>query len=95
MSRQAILAPSSSPAEAVDPVFGAPEASAAQGVALIPALKDNYVIVLHDGRQAAVVDPAEAEPVAAWLEARGLDLVAVLQTHHHSDHIGEIGRAHV
>ena len=53
-----------------------------------PALKDNYVIVLHGGGQAAVVDPAEAEPVAAWLEAQGLDLVAVLQTHHHSDHIG-------
>jgi hydroxyacylglutathione hydrolase len=29
-----------------------------------------------------------AEPVAAWLDQHGLELVAVLQTHHHSDHIG-------
>jgi hydroxyacylglutathione hydrolase len=57
-------------------------------VALIPVLRDNYVFVLHDGRQAAVVDPALAEPVRRWLEQRQLELVAVLQTHHHSDHIG-------
>ena len=57
-------------------------------VELIPVLRDNYVFVLHDGRRAAVVDPAVAPPVARWLEARGLELVAVLQTHHHSDHIG-------
>ncbi len=57
-------------------------------VELIPVLKDNYVFVLQDGRRAAVVDPALAPPVAAWLQRRGLELVAVLQTHHHSDHIG-------
>ncbi|MFN7899000.1 MAG: MBL fold metallo-hydrolase [Synechococcaceae cyanobacterium] len=57
-------------------------------MALIPALKDNYVMVLHDGEAAAVVDPADPEPVARWLETEGLQLVAVLQTHHHSDHIG-------
>ena len=57
-------------------------------VELIPVLRDNYVFVLHDGRRAAVVDPAVATPVARWLDQRGLELVAVLQTHHHSDHIG-------
>ncbi|EAQ74749.1 MULTISPECIES: hydroxyacylglutathione hydrolase [unclassified Synechococcus] len=57
-------------------------------VELIPVLRDNYVMVLHDGAQAVVVDPAVAEPVVQWLEQRGLELVAVLQTHHHSDHIG-------
>ncbi|MFM7734039.1 MAG: hydroxyacylglutathione hydrolase [Cyanobium sp.] len=57
-------------------------------VDLIAVLRDNYVFVLHDGRRAAVVDPAVAPPVARWLEERGLELVAVLQTHHHSDHIG-------
>jgi hydroxyacylglutathione hydrolase len=57
-------------------------------VALIPVLRDNYVFVLYDGRRAAVVDPAVAEPVRRWLEQRQLELVAVLQTHHHSDHIG-------
>lgn len=59
-------------------------------VSLIPVLNDNYVFVLH--RQgpgpAAVVDPAVAEPVIAWLEERQLELQAVLHTHHHHDHIG-------
>lgn len=62
--------------------------SPALSVELIPVLRDNYVFVLHDGRRAAVVDPAVAPPVADWLQRRGLELVAVLQTHHHSDHIG-------
>ena len=61
---------------------------AARAVALLPVLSDNYVMVLHDDHQAVVVDPAVAAPVAAWLDARRLELVAVLQTHHHSDHIG-------
>ena len=60
----------------------------ASAVALLPVLSDNYVMVLHDDHQAVVVDPAVAAPVAAWLDARQLELVAVLQTHHHSDHIG-------
>jgi hydroxyacylglutathione hydrolase len=55
---------------------------------LIPVLHDNYVVVLQRGGRAAVVDPAVAEPVAAALEQRGLELEAILHTHHHSDHIG-------
>lgn len=68
---------------------GAPTGSLpASAVALLPVLSDNYVMVLSDAHRAVVVDPAVAAPVAAWLEARQLELVAVLQTHHHSDHIG-------
>ena len=61
-----------------------------QGLAvwLIPVLQDNYVMVLQRGSRAAVVDPAVAEPVRRALEARGLELEAILHTHHHSDHIG-------
>ena len=88
MSPDGIVAPPSTRSEAGEPVFGRPGAAPAQGMALIPALKDNYVMVLHDGQEAAVVDPADPEPVARWLETEGLQLVAVLQTHHHSDHIG-------
>ena len=40
------------------------------------------------GSKAVVVDPALTEPVMDWLEQRQLNLIAVLQTHHHSDHIG-------
>ena len=35
-----------------------------------------------------VVDPAVAGPVQEWLVERKLELTAVLQTHHHADHIG-------
>ena len=67
-----------------------PLTGAAQRVSLIPVLRDNYVFVLHgDGPgPAAVVDPAVAGPVIAWLEQRGLELATILHTHHHSDHIG-------
>ena len=55
---------------------------------LVPALSDNVVPVLQRGQLAAVVDPAEAEPVARALVQRGLELLAILHTHHHHDHIG-------
>ncbi len=55
---------------------------------LVPVLRDNYVMVLQRGERAAVVDPAVSEPVAAALQQRGLQLEAILHTHHHSDHIG-------
>lgn len=55
---------------------------------LVPALRDNLIPVLERGHQAAVVDPALAAPVREALERRGLELVAILQTHHHQDHIG-------
>jgi hydroxyacylglutathione hydrolase len=56
----------------------------------LPALSDNYVFLLHDEAQniAAVVDPAEARPVLAKLEELGTQLVAILNTHHHADHVG-------
>ena len=72
-----------------DPGRCAP-AAVARLVSLIPVLRDNYVFVLHGPGPgpAVVVDPAVAEPVITWLEERGLELVAILHTHHHSDHIG-------
>ena len=52
----------------------------------LPALQDNYVWLLADAAgRALVVDPGEAAPVLA--AAGGLDLVAILLTHHHPDHI--------
>jgi hydroxyacylglutathione hydrolase len=57
-------------------------------VELIPVLNDNYVMLLSRGQQAAVVDPAVEAPIQQRLEQRGLELVCILQTHHHSDHIG-------
>ncbi|MDO8413405.1 MAG: MBL fold metallo-hydrolase, partial [Gallionellaceae bacterium] len=56
----------------------------------IPALKDNYIWVLHDKHHAIVVDPGQAAPVLAYLEAHDLKLSAVLCTHHHNDHTGGV-----
>ncbi|AKV67820.1 Hydroxyacylglutathione hydrolase [Microcystis panniformis FACHB-1757] len=54
------------------------------------ALSDNYIFLLYDRAQkiAAVVDPAEPEPVFRRLEALQVDLVAIFNTHHHGDHVG-------
>jgi hydroxyacylglutathione hydrolase len=54
----------------------------------LPAFSDNYIWMLHDGRQAIVVDPGDAAPVQAALDANGLALAAILVTHHHPDHVG-------
>lgn len=56
----------------------------------LPALSDNYIFLLHDTdrRVAAVVDPAEAEPVLRCLQNLEAELVAVFNTHHHGDHVG-------
>lgn len=56
----------------------------------IPAFDDNYLWVLHNGSQAVAVDPGDATPVQAKLNALGLQLTAILVTHHHSDHVGGV-----
>ena len=56
----------------------------------LPAFADNDIWMLHDGRQAIVVDPGDAAPVAAALDAQGLALAAILVTHHHPDHVGGV-----
>jgi hydroxyacylglutathione hydrolase len=56
----------------------------------LPAFADNYIWMLHDGRGAVVVDPGDAAPVQAALDAKGLDLRGILVTHHHPDHVGGI-----
>jgi hydroxyacylglutathione hydrolase len=56
----------------------------------LPVLRDNYVYLLHDPdtATAAVVDPAMAEPVLEKLAELQAELVAILNTHHHHDHVG-------
>jgi len=56
----------------------------------LPAFTDNYLWLLHDAHQAVVVDPGQAEPVLQALEERGLQLQAILVTHHHADHVGGV-----
>lgn len=53
----------------------------------LPALSDNYIWLLADSTgHALVVDPGEAEPVEAAIARDGLQLTAILLTHHHADH---------
>ena len=54
----------------------------------LPVLQDNIVWIWVIGSQAVVIDPSVSEPVKNWLSKRGLCLEAILQTHHHDDHIG-------
>ncbi|MFT3758363.1 hydroxyacylglutathione hydrolase [Thauera sp.] len=57
----------------------------------LPAFRDNYIWLIRDGRHALVVDPGDAAPVLAYLSHEGLQLAAILVTHHHADHVGGLG----
>jgi hydroxyacylglutathione hydrolase len=56
----------------------------------VPCLRDNYAYVVHaeGSERCVVVDPSEEGPVAALIERLGLQLCAILNTHHHRDHVG-------
>jgi hydroxyacylglutathione hydrolase len=56
----------------------------------VPQLSDNYAYLVVDdaSKQCGVVDCAEADKVLAEVNRRGLQLIAVLPTHWHFDHVG-------
>ena len=56
----------------------------------VPCLKDNYAYLVHQesSKRCIVVDPSEAAPVLRACQAAGLELAAILNTHHHWDHVG-------
>ncbi|BAZ90747.1 putative glyoxalase II [Raphidiopsis curvata NIES-932] len=56
----------------------------------LSALSDNYIFLLYDSYHniAAVVDPAQPEPVMEKLTELQCNLVAIFNTHHHHDHVG-------
>ena len=56
----------------------------------IPLLRDNYayLLICDKTKEAAVVDPSEAEPVLRRIEAEQVVFRAFLNTHHHRDHTG-------
>jgi hydroxyacylglutathione hydrolase len=58
----------------------------------IPAFDDNYIWLIAEppSPRVAVVDPGDADPVIEVLDARGLELAAILITHHHGDHTGGV-----
>jgi hydroxyacylglutathione hydrolase len=54
----------------------------------IPAFSDNYIWILREAGNAVVVDPGDAAPVLDYLDREGLELTAIINTHHHGDHVG-------
>jgi hydroxyacylglutathione hydrolase len=54
----------------------------------LPFARDNYIWLIDNGRHAVLVDPGEAAPALAALQ--GLELAAILLTHHHGDHTGGV-----
>lgn len=56
----------------------------------IPVLTDNYAYLIIDetSKEAGVVDPSEAKPVAAAVKQEGVNLTTIINTHHHWDHVG-------
>ncbi|TNF80224.1 hydroxyacylglutathione hydrolase [Pseudomonas sp. ICMP22404] len=62
-------------------------------ISALPAFTDNYIWLLqdHSSRRCAVVDPGDAAPVQAWLDAHpDWVLSDILITHHHHDHVGGV-----
>lgn len=56
----------------------------------LPAFDNNYIWMLHNGREAVVVDPGDAKPVLHALQSEDVQLKAILVTHHHHDHTGGV-----
>jgi hydroxyacylglutathione hydrolase len=56
----------------------------------IAAFDTNYIWAIHNGKQCAVVDPGSSREPLAFLADRNLELVALILTHHHHDHIGGV-----
>lgn len=56
----------------------------------LPVLNDNYIYLIHDpvSGETATVDPAVAQPVLDALDQKDWQLTYILNTHHHSDHVG-------
>ncbi len=54
----------------------------------IKVLSDNVIWLWIKNKSVVVIDPATSQPVIEYLKTNNLYLEAILQTHHHSDHIG-------
>ncbi len=61
-------------------------------ISYIPAFSDNYIWLIQkeNSPYIAIVDPGDAKPVLNAIREHEYIPVAILVTHHHSDHIGGI-----
>lgn len=58
----------------------------------VPAFNDNYIWFIEEpkSRKLLIVDPGDAKPVIEVIEQQQLKPIALLISHHHSDHIAGI-----
>jgi len=56
----------------------------------LPAFNDNYIWLIHNGNEAAVVDPGDALVVQRFCTEHNLQLKEIWLTHHHADHTGGV-----
>jgi len=72
--------------------LGSPPARSPTGLCItsIPAFNDNYFWLISRGNKALVIDPGDASPVESTLRDQGLELIAIVLTHRHADHIGGV-----
>jgi len=64
------------------------EFNKARNIIGLRVLSDNVIWLLVKDKSVVVVDPSVHEPVIRYINENNLHLEAILQTHHHSDHIG-------
>jgi hydroxyacylglutathione hydrolase len=59
-------------------------------IEIVPCLKDNYTYLVSSAAQPGllVVDPCEPLAVLGAIERMNQPVVAILNTHHHADHVG-------
>jgi hydroxyacylglutathione hydrolase len=67
-----------------------PAVTEVPGIIAIHAFADNYIWLISNGHEAAVVDPGQAGPVLEALAIHKLKLTTILLTHHHQDHVGGV-----
>ena len=63
-------------------------------ITAIKAFSDNYIWALINSstNELTLVDPGDATPCIKYIEAHNLQLVNILITHHHIDHVGGIDK---
>lgn len=57
-----------------------------------PFMKNGYILGCPSNGQAAYIDPGdEVADLLAWVDTQGLEIVSILNTHGHMDHICGVG----
>jgi len=64
------------------------EFNKARNIIGLRVLNDNVIWLWIKDKSVVVVDPSVHEPVIRYIDENNFHLKAILQTHHHSDHIG-------